>query len=776
MFKNFPKIPLISLNQRLRVLCLCFMSWTFVQSQIPVTNEADLRAINNDLSGHYQLTQDIVLEQAWIPLATDEPFQGILDGNGHIIYNMRIDDSELMDVGFFSRIRNAQIYNIGFVNPVVNAGKIAEGINAGVFVGNVIASEIRNAFVEGGSVSSYGSAGSISGKITKGTAKSSIINVYSSADVIATKQHAGGIVAIADNAYIENTYFSGLAEAKLSCGGILGTVTGENTVLSSLATSTYVKGVKANRIIGEASGSLTLHNNYARTDMLVGSRNMDVVSLSESRLKGIQGESVPLQGADFASPYPDFTDADIEAATDAFNANYYSTAKRLYFESHLRTGKVSAIWTQANLYDLMVTQYQRTGDEKDYQLCLDILEGNRLQYANYNWDNGVVWFIYDDIMWWVISLAEAYSITKDEKYLNLSKSGFERVWSGSSVLKDNGSYDPVHGGMYWAWDQKNPEGTPLPTMGKMSCINYPTVIAAMTLFNATADSTYFYKGLEIYTWANNNLFDKELGRVPDSKHGNGPNANWKDHVYNQGTCIGAAMMLYNATNDRKYLDDAVLTANYTKNQMSTNGYMHFENGIEQGIYPAIFSKYIKRLIEDGKQYQYIPWLQYNINAGWANRIDRSKVTHKDFANPAPAISKIQSYDASALPALMQVTPTVDSNPIVINTQAKEFYEYNLNWDSDVWTMSEKDALPKLKGFNIKTGLNISQSKSSLELIYHNHQLKVNSLSLVNVEIIDWSGKIVQSVLLHDNYLQIPNGVWIVRAFTKDDVKVIKVIS
>jgi len=211
--------------------------------------------------------------------------------------------------------------------------------------------------------------------------------------------------------------------------------------------------------------------------------------------------------------------------------------------------------------------------------------------------------------------------------------------------------------MYWAWDQKNPEGSPLPTMGKMACINYPTVIGAMTLYNTTKNPVYFNKAKEIYLWARNNLFDKEIGRVADSKHGSG-NPAWKMHVYNQATCIGAAVMLYKATGDRQYLEDAVLAANYTKNQMSINGYLHFENGVEQGIYHAIFAQYIIRLIEDGEQYQYLPWLRYNINAGWVNR-NALNIAYKDYEFPAPAISQIKSYDASGIPALMQVIPTAE---------------------------------------------------------------------------------------------------------------------
>lgn len=370
---------------------------------------------------------------------------------------------------------------------------------------------------------------------------------------------------------------------------------------------------------------------------------------------------------------PDYTEADIDLAYDAFNEQFFSRPEGIYYEKPTKSGKVAAIWTQAIFLDIAENACLRTRSEKDSLLFRTILEGNRRHYDRFNWDNGKVWFIYDDIMWWVITLARTYLFTGEEQWLALSKSGFERVWSGSKVLKDNGSYDPVRGGMYWAWNQQRPEGTPTSSMGKMACINYPTVIGAMTLFEATGDSAYLKKGLEIYAWSSNNLFDKEKGRVADSRHGYG-NPNWKDHVYNQATCIGAAVMLYKATGNRIYLDDAVLAADYTKNQMGPNGFLHFENGIEQGIYVAIFAQYIVRLIEDGGQYQYIPWLRCNINAGWANRLLPLNITYKDYANPAPDINSIESYDASGLPALMQVIKPRHKDEPPINCGSQVFYK------------------------------------------------------------------------------------------------------
>src|SRR5690625_3798597 len=100
-------------------------------------------------------------------------------------------------------------------------------------------------------------------------------------------------------------------------------------------------------------------------------------------------------------------------------------------------------------------------------------------------------------MIFVISLKVAYEITGEEVYLEKSITGFDRVWEGS--------YDPEQGGMYWDFHHS----------GKNACINYPTVIAAMRLFNLTGEESYLEKAREIYHWSRENLLDPESGRVAD---------------------------------------------------------------------------------------------------------------------------------------------------------------------------------------------------------------------------------------------------------------------
>ncbi len=355
---------------------------------------------------------------------------------------------------------------------------------------------------------------------------------------------------------------------------------------------------------------------------------------------GTKGKSLSSQNG--------FTQKDANAAFDSFHAHYYNPASGVYRTS-LENDKRAAIWTQAIFWDMAMNAYERTGDKRYRKIINDIFEGAGREYDNYNWDNAKEWFIYDDIMWWVISLARAYDITGDKKYLALSESGFDRVWNGSKAVGDDGSYDKELGGMRWGWERHQRHG-------KMACINFPTVVGAMTLYNATDKKEYFDKAVEIYVWARNVLFDTERGRIADHKNDRGKHPDWKAHLYNQATFIGAGVMLYKKTGDKRYLDDAILATNYVKDSMcDENGLLPYENGIEQGIYCAIFAQYIIRLIEDCGQKQYLGWMYDNINAAWKNRDTARTLTFKNFAAPCPT-GDIEVYDASGCVALMQVIP------------------------------------------------------------------------------------------------------------------------
>ena len=334
-----------------------------------------------------------------------------------------------------------------------------------------------------------------------------------------------------------------------------------------------------------------------------------------------------------------FTAADANTAYAAFNQYFYNPSAKLYYSSTAKTG-LGAIWTQAIYWDLAMDVYQRTNSPAQMTMITDIYTGAVNQYDNYNWSNSTDWFIYDDMMWWVTALARANQLTGNATYLQQSIAGFNHVWAGS--------YDPAKGGMFWDFQHS----------GKNACINYPTVIAAVRLYQITRDTTYLAKAKSIYVWAKTNLVNPVNGEVADHKIGDGA-PGYQDYTYNQGTAIGAAVMLYNVTKDASYIADAVTYADYTKNNMCVNGLLPAEGDFnEQGVMKSIFAQYVMMLINDGGQKQYLSWVQLNANTGWQNRDAARNITYRDYSKSCPT-GEVQSYEGSSVVTFMQVCPPVN---------------------------------------------------------------------------------------------------------------------
>jgi predicted alpha-1,6-mannanase (GH76 family) len=332
-----------------------------------------------------------------------------------------------------------------------------------------------------------------------------------------------------------------------------------------------------------------------------------------------------------------FTDSDATVAYNAFNNFFYNKWTNLYYRTTQDNGP-AAIWTQAIYWDMAMDVYERTHTQTQLNMINNIYQGGFKQYDGYNWSDTTIWFIYDDMMWWVNALDRAYEITGNQTYLQKSINGFAHVWEGS--------YDPVDGGMFWNFIHS----------GKNACINYPTVIAAMRLYKITGDTTYLTKAKSIYAWSRINLFNTSNGEVADHKIGNNP-PGYQDYTYNQGTEIGAAVMLYETTDDTTYLADANLAANYTMNNMcDNNGILPAEGDFnEQGVLKAIFAQYIMQLINVAGQKQYLAWIQKNINYGWVNRDKNRNLTYRDYSVSCPS-GDIQSYEASSIVTFMQLCP------------------------------------------------------------------------------------------------------------------------
>lgn len=386
-----------------------------------------------------------------------------------------------------------------------------------------------------------------------------------------------------------------------------------------------------------------------------------------------------------------YTDSIQWQTYEDFNKVFLDTKKNIYRDHSARVNAVdrwngaAAIWCQAIFYDMVQNAYRRAvaeGDEarktKYKSLHYRIYKGEKAQYVNFNFDDcntNTGWFVYDDIMWWTAALARAYETFGSVEYLTFAERSFCRVWYGSAVVGDDGSYaDPARGlggGMFWEWqpiDKPNPHKA---GDFRSACINFPTVIAACTLYENVPDGRaeptaerpnrqtkewYLEKAKEVFAWADKTLVQE--GRVADGIHGGGPE--FKDHLYNQATYIGASCLLYKITGEEQYLNKAKRAANYVFTKMCTGGILPWESGVEQGIYAAIFAQYLHMLVYDCGQTQYMAYVKRNLQRAWEKRDQTRGISNGNFLTNTEEGSQIDSYSASGMPALMLMFPVGDS--------------------------------------------------------------------------------------------------------------------
>ncbi|MDR3562762.1 MAG: GLUG motif-containing protein [Negativicutes bacterium] len=165
-------------------------------SYMLVNNDADLQKLSTASTiGVYALGNDINGSSYSNPY---ENFQGILDGNGHTISNLK--------TGLFSSITKAIVRNLGLVDVNASDGGIA---------GTATNSLIDNSYVTG-TVNGGGNTGGLVGTLTT----SKISDSYSTAAVVGGQNtYAGGLVGQTTDSILDQDYSAGTVSGLLWRGG-----------------------------------------------------------------------------------------------------------------------------------------------------------------------------------------------------------------------------------------------------------------------------------------------------------------------------------------------------------------------------------------------------------------------------------------------------------------------------------------------------------------------------------------------------------------------------
>lgn len=312
----------------------------------------------------------------------------------------------------------------------------------------------------------------------------------------------------------------------------------------------------------------------------------------------------------------------------------YNTFMSRYYTVSGGKGAITGegFWGEAEIFEIMLDAYARSG-YSSYKTYIGQFYDGFVSRNGTNW----TWNMYnDDIMWMVIACSRAYLATGETRYRDQAKYHFDavysRAWSGD-----------LGGGLWWTTDNRT----------KNSCINGPAAISACLLAQITGDTSYMTKAVNIYNWQRANLYEPSTGKVYDSYNIYGEKNTWSS-TYNQGTFIGAAALLYQYYGTAQYLDDAVKAADYTKNNMFGGGVIGGESGPDLDGFKGILARWMRELILDCNQTQYIPWMQLSAATAWNNRNSQG-LMYTEW-NKRTAETSYSAFSCSTAVSLLQNCP------------------------------------------------------------------------------------------------------------------------
>lgn len=343
---------------------------------------------------------------------------------------------------------------------------------------------------------------------------------------------------------------------------------------------------------GSRTGDETMEEEKAVStprDMCIGEK------ASDENVECEEEETQMITGAETVAMDVDSDAVSLETASLAME----KYIKNFYVVAEDGTGAIAGeqFWPRAEILEIVVDAYEKTG-EVEYMELFDQM------YAGFLKDYKEEWSFNDyndDIMWMTIACARAYQAGGKEEYLQQVHHHFdlvyERAWS-----------EDLGGGLFWRTENTT----------KNSCINGPAAIAACLLYQATGEQSYLDKAVAVYGWQSENLLGS-TGAVYDAWDlENGINE-WCS-TYNQGTFIGASVYLYEALGEEDYLQNAILAADYARDEMYGGGVINTEDeGNDLPGFKGIFARWMGKLIYECDQEQYLPWMEKNARTAWGNR-------------------------------------------------------------------------------------------------------------------------------------------------------------
>ncbi|WP_299290316.1 glycoside hydrolase family 76 protein [uncultured Mucilaginibacter sp.] len=307
-----------------------------------------------------------------------------------------------------------------------------------------------------------------------------------------------------------------------------------------------------------------------------------------------------------------------------------------YTQYQVETSK--GFWDRAEMMEILLDAYEVTKDVK-------YINRFKTMYDNFITDNKTDWMYNkynDDITWAVLFCVRGYRLTGNKTYLEKGKEQFDKMYARAAT-------DTYGGGLNW-YETKT---------SKNACINGPAMVACCYLAQATGDNTYYDKAIALYTWSKTYLLNTATGKVNDNvdtdkKTGTLKISTWSSS-YNQGTYLGAAVMLYNYTKKDSYLADAEKIAQYTRDSMYNSKVMNNEDGgNDLPGFKGIFARYARTYTMEGNRKDLVKWLQLNAKVAYNNR-NSNNITSTKWGTKTSEVNPKSSFGASTAVSLLMNT-------------------------------------------------------------------------------------------------------------------------
>jgi hypothetical protein len=185
---------------------------------------------------------------------------------------------------------------------------------------------------------------------------------------------------------------------------------------------------------------------------------------------------------------------------------------------------------------------------------------------------------YDDNAWVGLDLMQEHSLIHQRSDLTRAEDVFHFVVSGW----DTTTNVACPGGVFWEDVANSPRNT---------ISNAPNAEVGLEIYQATRDPYYLRWATRMYDWVRGCLMSSD-GMYYDHLNDSG-NVDTSLWSYNQGTMVGAGVLLYRITGDRTYLDQAEQTAAASVSHYGSDGNLYHQ----PDVFNAIFFRNLFALAE-----------------------------------------------------------------------------------------------------------------------------------------------------------------------------------